>query len=125
MNEYKEWLESKIDEMNNLIERSIKAECYDVVYTLVTKVEIYKECLVEFEKENEQDETVSFSDLEVGKRYVGVHINGGKTNVFAIIGKGCDDEGQYIWYGDTMKDTISFKSYANEYETVEYFEEIE
>lgn len=124
MNWYKEWLESKIDEMNNLIERSIKAECYDVVYTLVTKVEIYRECLVELEKQDE-GKAVSFNDLEVGKRYVGIHFTGGKTNAFVVIAKGRDSEGQYIWYGDTMNDTVSLKSYAHEYETVEYFKEVE
>ena len=123
--EYKGWLKEQITETNNLIESNVKAKCYSAAGMYATEIEVYKECLDELGKKDEQDKVVSFSGLEIGKRYVGVHINGGKTNVFAVTAKGCDDEGQYIWYGDTMEDTISFKSYAHEYETVEYFEEVE
>lgn len=124
MDEYKQWLESKIDETDESLRYSLDIKRYGGAFWYSVKNDVYKECLAELEKENKQAKVVSFNDLEVGKRYVGVYITGGKSMVFAVTAKGCDDEGQYIWYGDTMEDTISFKGYACEYETVEYFEEV-
>lgn len=120
---YKEWLKEKITEINNLIESSIKSECYDVVYTLVTKVEIYRECLAELEKEDEQDKVVSFDNLEVGKRYN--FEDDDFSKVVTIIAKGCDDEGGYVWYSFEDSPNVSFKGYGNECDWAKYFKEVE
>lgn len=125
MNGYKDWLESKIAEINNLIENSIKSECYDVVYTLVTKVEIYKECLAEFEKENERDKSVSFDDIKVGKKYNFMLKNDDFSEVITIIAKGCENKGRYVWYSFESSPNVSFKGYEGEYDAVEYFEEVD
>lgn len=120
--EYKEWLKEKIVEMNNLIESSIKAECYSVVDTLVTKVEIYRECLAELEKEDEQDKGIDFDDLEVGKKYD--FKNDDFSEVITIIAKGCDNKGGYVWYSFENSPNVSFRGYKSEYETVKYFKEV-
>ena len=126
MSEYKKWLEKQIEDTNESLEKNVNLKCYDAANYYNTKLIVYKDCLDTLKQlERHQGQAVSFNDLEVGKRYVSVYITGGKSMVFAVTAKGCDDEGQYIWYGDTMEDTISFKGYACEYETVEYFEEVE
>ena len=123
--EYREWLKGQIKNANESAEKYAKEKEFSTAYMYLAKVTAFEECLAELEKENKQAKAVSFNDLEVGKRYVGVYITGGKSMVFAVTAKDCDDEGQYIWYGDTMEDTISFKGYACEYETIEYFEEVQ
>ena len=123
MDEFREWLEKQITEMKESAEYSAKAKFYGAADAYITRANVYKECLTMFNKVTE-NKGIKFSDLEVGKKYVGIHFIGGKINAFVVIAKGCDSEGQYIWYGDTVNDTVALKSYAYEYETVKYFEEV-
>lgn len=126
MNKYKDWLEERIKWQTDSLTNSANIKRYGGAFLSSIKVDVYKECLAEFEKlTKEPEQGVSFSELEVGKKYVGIHFTGGKTNAFVVIAKGRDSEGQYIWYGDTMNDTVSLKSYTYEYETVEHFVEVE
>lgn len=126
MNKYMEWLKGQIKNANESAEKYAKEKEFGTAYMYLAKVTAFEECLAEFERsKKEPEQGVSFDGLEVGKKYVGVHFTGGKINAFVVIAKGRDSEGQYIWYGDTMNDTVALKSYVNEYETIEYFKEVE
>lgn len=127
MNEYREWLVKQIKDINEVLEKNVNLKCYGAADYYNTKLLVYKDCLDTLKQveEHQKEQGVSFNELRVGKKYVGIHFTGGKTNAFVVISKGRDSEGQYIWYGDTMNDTVALKSYAYEYETVEHFVEVE
>ena len=75
-------------------------------------------------QKKESEQGVSFSELEVGKRYGIVSKKNGKKGSFTVIARGYDNKGRYIWYTTVTSETLSFKSYENEYKTVEYFVEL-
>lgn len=127
MDEYKEWLERKISEMNELAESNAKARLYSAANTYVTQMNVYKECLFtleHFNKQGKQDKKLNFNDLEVGKKYISVFENSVLSDIFVIFSKGCDDKGNYIWRYSVSNVDIACKSYEQEYSEVKYFKEV-
>lgn len=125
MNKYKDWLEERIKWQTDSLTNSANIKRYGGAFLSSIKVDVYKECLEEFEKlEKESEQGVSFDGLEIGKRYGIVTKDGSKRGAFTVVAKGCDDEGQYIWYCVAEEPIVSFKSYEDEYKSVEYFVEI-
>lgn len=125
MEEYKKWLESQIKNANETAEKYVKEKEFGTAYMYLAKVTAFEKCLAEFEKsKKESEQGVSFSELEVGKRYGIVSKKNGKKGSFTVIARGYDNKGRYIWYTTVTSETLAFKSYENEYKTVEYFVEI-
>ena len=123
MDEYKEWLESQIAEMNGLVESNVKAKFYGAADTYATRASVYKECLCMFNKATE-DKGIKFSDLEVCKKYVCVFEDGALSSEFIVLRKGCDDIGDYIVYYSVEKDSVSYKIYERDFRELRYYKEV-
>lgn len=124
MEEYKNWLEKQIDKMNELVTNSITAKFYGAADTYATRASVYKECLCMFNKATE-DKGISFSDLEVCKKYVSVFEVGEPSSVFIVLNKGCDDRGNYIVYYIVGNDSVSRRTYEDEFSAAKYFKEVQ
>ena len=121
--EYKDWLKDKIEEYSDLLDLSVDTKRYGSAFLYSAKVDVYKECLAELERKDEQDKAVSLNDLEVGKRYRSVFKDGTLSVVFTVLDKGYDSKGRYILY--TITSPINtLKGYESEYIAVKYFREV-
>ena len=123
MEEYKKWLETRIAVMNESVKNSVSAKFYGAADTYATRASVYKECLCMFDKATE-DKGIKFSDLEVCKKYVCVFEVGEPSSVFIVLNKGCDDRGNYIIYYIVENDSVSRKTYEDEFSAVKYFKEV-
>lgn len=123
--EYKEWLESQIKNANETAEKYAKEKEFGTAYMYLAKVTAFEECLAEFEKLREEPEQgVSFSELEVGKKYNFTLKDDDFSEVITIIAKGCDNKGRYVWYSFESSPNVSFRGYESEYAAVKYFKEV-
>lgn len=121
MEEYKQWLESKIDETDEFLGYSLDIKRYGDAFLYSVKNDVYKECLAELEKEDKQDKVVSFDNIEVGEKYNFTSKDNDFSEVTTIIAKGYDNKGKYVWYSFENSPNVSFKVYEDEY----YFEEVQ
>lgn len=127
MNEYREWLEKQIDEMDTLAKNNAKAKLYGAANSYVTKMNAYKECLIMFEhfdKRDNENKKLNFNDIEVGKKYIGV-LKDGTSNIFEVFSKGNDDKGSYIWYYSMVNVDKVYKTYEQDFVAADYFREVE
>lgn len=123
MDGYKAWLEKQIVEMKEFTENSVKSKCYGAADTYVTRANVYKQCLVMFNKATE-NKGIKFNDLEVCKKYVSVFEDGEVSSAFIVVCKGCDDRGDYILFYNVDTNSTSYKTYERDFNLVKYFKEV-
>lgn len=112
MEEYRQWLESVIAEEQIAVQSGADD----------SKLKACEECLKKVVQL--EDSGVDFCNLEIGKRYAGILKNGISTVELSVLDKGCDDDGDYIWYFDVTNDSIAFKRYKRFFNCVKYFREV-
>lgn len=112
MEEYKNWLEAVIAEEKIAVQGGADN----------SKLKACEECLKKVVQL--EDSSVDFCNLEIGKKYVSVLKDGLLSIEYVVLDKGCDDEGNYIWYYNIDNDSIAFKMYEQEFYNVKYFREV-
>lgn len=80
--EYKEWLEKRIAYMHELIETGVRNKYYTVADDGIIKIDIYRECLAEFEKKKDK---LDIHELKIDNKYVFV-TEYCKSDPFIVIG---------------------------------------
>lgn len=127
MEEYKNWLESKIDETDESLGYSLDEKRYGGAFWYSTKRDVYKECLKEFERlqDKSDNNNVSFNGLKVGKKYIRVSEDGTSSNAFIVLRKGHDNIGDYITYYIIATNSISCRTYEEDFTAVKYFKEVQ
>lgn len=119
MEEYKQWLEAEIEKERIAVQNGADD----------TKFKACEDCLRKVAQL--EDSGVDFCNLEVGKKYTAVLKDSSSSydNIFpaklAVLDKGRDDKGDYIWYYNVTNDTIAFKRYKQFFNGAKYFKEIE
>lgn len=113
MEEYRNWLEAVIAEEQIAVQGGADD----------SKLKACEECLKKVVQL--EDSGVDFCNLEIGKQYKGILKGGMPTVEFTVLDKGCDDDGDYIWYFNTTNNSMAFKRYKRFFNGVKYFREVQ